>query len=250
MRVVLLGTEGYHPTDRGHTACVMVPEAGLVFDAGTALFRLGRYLETDSLDIVLSHAHLDHVIGLTYLLGVLPDRDLRCVTVHARPAVLDAVRQQLFAPALFPVEPDFAMRPLPRELAVGRGGRLRSFPLPGHPGGSVGFRVDWPGASMAYITDVVADVQAVYVEEIRGVDLLLHECNFPDGLAQWARTTGHSWTSEVARVARAAEVGRLVLTHIDPELTGDDPIDLAIAQAIFPATEMGHDLQEIELSCV
>ena len=71
MKLVLLGTGGYYANDRRHTACLMLPEVGVVLDAGSGMFRIRDYLATDRLDIFLTHAHLDHVIGLTYLIDVL-----------------------------------------------------------------------------------------------------------------------------------------------------------------------------------
>jgi ribonuclease Z len=41
-------------------------------------------------------------------------------------------------------------------------------------------------------------------------------------------------------------VKQLVLTHIDPQRPDDDPVGLAIAREIFPATEIAEDLLEIE----
>ena len=41
-----------------------------MLDAGTAAFRVKDYIRTNKLDVLLTHAHLDHVIGLTYLLGL------------------------------------------------------------------------------------------------------------------------------------------------------------------------------------
>jgi ribonuclease BN (tRNA processing enzyme) len=110
----------------------------------------------------------------------------------------------------------------------------------------LGLRLDWPGHSLAYVTDTTAALDAPYVEKIRGVDLLVHECYFPDGQEQWAKKTGHSCTTPVAQVARQAGVGRLVLTHINPLSTEDDPIGLDAARAIFPHTEIGDDLMEVE----
>ena len=99
---------------------------------------------------------------------------------------------------------------------------------------------------MAYVTDTTADPRADYVEKIRGVDLLLHECYYPDGKRGLAEKTGHSSTTSVARVAQAAAVGRLVLIHINPQRTEDDPIGLDVARAIFPKTEIGEDWMELE----
>ena len=109
MKLVLLGTGGYYANDRRHTACLMLPDAGVVLDAGTGLFRLGNYLATDRLDIFLTHAHLDHVVGLTYLLDVLPPDVLARTQVFGEPSKLAAIDAHLFANEIFPVRPAFTM---------------------------------------------------------------------------------------------------------------------------------------------
>ena len=99
---------------------------------------------------------------------------------------------------------------------------------------------------MAYVTDTTASVDAAYVEQIHAVDLLVHECNFRDREEEWAVKTGHSFTTAVAQVAAKARVKRLVLTHFDSLDESDDPIDLATARRIFPATELGYDKMAID----
>jgi ribonuclease Z len=245
MRLILLGTTGYHPNDRRHTPCLLLPECELMLDAGTATYRAGQYLTGPELDIFLTHAHLDHVIGLTYLFSVTHAHPLRRITLHGQPEKLAAVVEHLFSEALFPVAPPFACRPLEASFALPGGGRLTHFPL-AHQGGSIGYRLDWPGHSMAYVTDTTADPEADYVAELRGVDLLIHECYFSDADAEWARQTGHSHTTPVAQVARRAGVKRLVLVHLNPLSTADDPIGLPAAQAIFPNTILGEDRMELE----
>ncbi|MGC3965869.1 MAG: MBL fold metallo-hydrolase [Pirellulales bacterium] len=159
MKLVMLGTTGYHPNDLRDTACYMLPEIGVVFDAGTGMHRLRSVLTTDELDIFLSHAHLDHVVGLTFLLGALYDKQMRRVTVHGDGAKLAAIREHLFSAELFPVVPTFEMRPLdlqkPRPIEVASGGQVTYFPLE-HPGGSIGFRLEAAGRSLAYVTDTTA----------------------------------------------------------------------------------------------
>jgi ribonuclease BN (tRNA processing enzyme) len=255
MKLLLLGTTGYHPNDRRQTACLMLPELGILFDAGTAMYRVSDHLTTDTLDIFLTHAHLDHVIGLTYLFDILDSHPLRRVTVHAEQEKLDALRAHLFAELLFPVMPPMHMRPLaqhaPRIRGPGAGnpladnGVLTHFPLC-HPGGSVGYRVDWPDRSLAYVTDTVAAPEADYIEKIRGVDLLIHECYFGDENQQQAELTGHSCLTPVAQVAAAAGVGRLVLVHINPLVDDDRQIRLDVARKIFPNTQIGTDRLELE----
>jgi ribonuclease BN (tRNA processing enzyme) len=240
MHLRFLGTAGYHPTDRRQTACLMLPEAGVVLDAGTGMYRAGELLQTDTLDIFLTHSHLDHVIGLTYLFSVLAGRDNVAVRVHGQASKLDAIATHLFAKPIFPALPPLHWQPLADAVPLAGNGRLSWFALD-HPGGSVGYRIDWPDRSMAYVTDTTADPQADYVQRIHGVDVLVHECYFPDGCEDRARMTGHSCATPVARVARAADVKRLLLVHIDPSTASEDPLGLADMRAIFPRTEIAED---------
>lgn len=245
MKLILLGTTGYHPNDRRHTACLLLPDCGVMLDAGTGMYRTAGYLRTSELDIFLSHAHLDHVIGLTFLLDIDFVHPLRRVTVHGDAQKLQAIDEHLFAEPLFPTRPKLQFQPLDGPVSLAAGGQLTYFPLE-HRGGSLGFRLDWPGHSMAYVTDTVAAIDAPYLDKIRGVDLLLHECYFSDAQAKWAKKLGHSHTTAVAELARAAEVKRLVLIHLDPLSTADDPVGIEAARKVFPNTQLGEDLMELE----
>ena len=111
----------------------------------------------------------------------------------------------------------------------------------------VGYRLDWPQASMAYVSDTTADPNAAYVDAIRGVDWLIHECYFGDGMDAWAAKTGHSWTTAVAQVAQKASVKRLILVHLNPFTDDVDPVGLEVARKIFPATELAHDNMVVPL---
>lgn len=244
MKLVLLGTAGYHPSTQRQTACLMLPELGVVLDAGTGFFRARDWLQTDTLDIFVTHAHLDHCVGLTYLIDVLSGRSMQRTTIHAAADKLEAIRTHLFSELLFPVLPAAEFRELSGPVKLPLGGTLTSFPLK-HPGGVLGFRLDWPDRSLAYVTDTTADANADYVERIRGVDLLVHECNFDDDMADWAETTGHSTLTPVVQVAAKAGVGRLVLVHVNPLAPQDEPLDLKHARQVFRHTDIGCDGQEI-----
>lgn len=245
MQLALLGTTGYHPNDRRHTACFMLPEIGVVLDAGSAMYRVRDRLATDTLDIFLTHAHLDHVLGLTFLFDILPAKPLKHVVVHGQAEKLAAIQEHLLSREIFPVALPCRFEPLAEEVALRDGGRLTHFPLD-HPGGAIGYRIDWPERSMAYVTDTTADPSSAYVEKIRGVDLLLHECNFPDGQEDKARLTGHSCLSPVLRVAEKARVSRLVLVHVDPSSVESDPLGLAAARHQVPQVEIGEDNVELD----
>jgi ribonuclease Z len=245
MKLLLFGTSGYHPTERRHTACFMLPEAGIVLDAGTGFFRVREHIATTTLDILLSHTHLDHVVGLTFMLSTKWQRPIERITVHGQAAKLAAVREHLLDEQMFPAPLTCDWRPLEEgPLTIG-GAKVTHFPVV-HPGGCVGYRLDWPDRSLAYVTDTTAAKSATYIEHIRGVDLLLHECNFRDGQEEWAEKTGHSSTTRVAEVAAAAGVKRLVLIHLDSLDDSDDPVGIAAAHRVFPNTEIGCDGQAID----
>jgi len=244
MQLLLLGTTGYHPSARRHTACLLFPEIGLVLDAGTGFFRVRDWLQTTELDVFVTHAHLDHVIGLTFLFDVAYESGLQATRVHGDPGHLQAVQDHLFAKPLFPVLPPLTFHPLRGPTKIGGGGKLTYFPLE-HPGGSLGFRLDWPDRSLAYVTDTTARTDAEYIEEIRGVDLLIHECYFPDGQEELALKTGHSCLSSVLAVAKAAQVKRLLLIHVNPLANEDDPLGLGLIDDPGLPVSIAYDLQKI-----
>jgi ribonuclease BN (tRNA processing enzyme) len=243
MRLQFLGTGGYHPNERRQTACLLLPEIGVILDAGTGFFRVAERLRTEDVQIFLTHAHLDHIVGLTYSIVPFLLGKIRRARLFSDDVYLQAVREHLYAQSVFPAQPPYEFVTLPDSVALPGGGELTWRRLK-HPGGSIGFKLTWPGRSLAYITDTTAD--GSYTEFVRGVDVLVHECYFPDDLAEWCEKTGHSHTSQVATLARDAGVGRLLLTHIDPQRADDDPIRIDIARLIFPATEVAKDLSEVE----
>lgn len=244
MNLIFLGTGGFHPNERRHTAGLLLPEIGVAFDAGTGTFRLAERLVERKLNLFLTHAHLDHICGLPYLLVPLMRQQIETCTVWGSAATLDAVRAHLFSEPVFPVLPRFELRELPDRINV-PGGVVTHHPLH-HPGGSLGYRFDGDdGRSFAYITDTVT--RPDYIDFIRDVDVLIHECYFPDSDQEWCERTGHSHTAAVAELARSANVARLYLTHIDPQRPNDDPLDIAAGKAIFPATELAEDLMIIDV---
>jgi ribonuclease Z len=239
MVVEILGTVGYHPTETRHTTCVFLPELGITFDAGTAFFRLLGRCTTDHLHIFLSHTHLDHVMGLTYFFSLIHEHPQIKVSVHGEAHKLQIVREHLFHPEIFPVMPAYDWQPLVGDSCLLHGAKISWFPLE-HPGGAIGYRIDLPGHSLAYVTDTRAEPGAAYIDSIRGVDLLLHECNFPDGQEELARITGHSCLTPVVELAAAAQVKQLVLMHVDP-LKQISQADLERARQIFPQLQTSRD---------
>lgn len=252
MQIHCLGTTGYHPSDTRQTSCYMLAEDGIVLDAGTGAYRLSPLIETDSIDILLSHAHLDHIAGLTFLLDVFFQRPVKTARVWGIGSKLDAIRRHLFDEAIFPVELPVAWLPIDEQksfsIGVGTIQNNRSavevdWIDQDHPGGSVAYRLRWttPAKTLIYATDTTGDQSDEARQWMSGVDLLMHECYFRDHEQEWALKTGHCWTSRAASIAKAANVKKLLLTHINPLATCDDPVEIEKARAIFPATSVAND---------
>lgn len=100
------------------------------------------------------------------------------------------------------------------------------------------------GRTFVYCTDTIFCDGAV--ELARDADLLVHEATFSEQDIELAHQSLHSTAAMAARVALAAGAQALMLTHLSPRYTPANAITpddlLAEARAIFPCTELAHDL--------
>lgn len=95
-----------------------------------------------------------------------------------------------------------------------------------------------PSKSYAFCTDTAFTQKAI--DAVRGVDLLYHESTFLEKDRQRAYDTFHSTAVDAARVAKEAEVGKLVLGHYSARYHDLKPF-LNQAQAIFKPTILGDE---------
>ncbi len=98
--------------------------------------------------------------------------------------------------------------------------------------------------SYAYCSDTM--YMPGIAEVVKGVDLLYHEATYADDSAAKARERFHSTASEAARIARAADAGRLLLGHFS-KAYNDEKRHLAEARAVFPATDVANEGMVIRL---
>jgi ribonuclease BN (tRNA processing enzyme) len=119
------------------------------------------------------------------------------------------------------------------DLAVGNA-KVRVRPVP-HCGPTVGYRVEWDGAVVAYVSDHQAplslDTVADSVLELcDGADLLIHDAQYTPtefgAKADW----GHCTVDYALLVAREAGAKALALFHHDPA-HDDDMVDRLLAGA-------------------
>jgi len=251
----------------GNTACVELwcgPHL-IILDAGSGLLRLGQKLASVAgpvvADLLISHTHMDHICGLPFF---LPHFDattrLRIWGGHLdRPGALQNALTTSWSPPLMP-DLSKAFRAMVSYESFSAGDRLMLHPgltvrtvALRHPGGATGYRIDWAGRSIAYVTDTEHPVDGIdtkIAELIEGVDLAIYDSSYSDaeyaGRAGW----GHSTWQEAIKLADAAGVKKLLLFHHDP--SHDDAFMDAIgraAAACRPGTEVAMEQTEFVLSC-
>jgi ribonuclease Z len=250
--LVILGSAGWIPQDARMTTSLALrfDDALFVFDAGTGLARLGwhplrRLLPPIHcpIHLFLTHLHLDHTMGLTFLPALWSNPTIIHVpqTDEREPAAeaLDG----LLGGKFFPLPVENLLPALSVEAALTGETRVEGHRVVArrqdHPGGSFGYRVD---DSLAFVTDCVYDPNTVSFA--RDVRLLVHEawvCELDDGEAARARLEGHSSAEDAARVARDAAVGQLLLSHLPLRDESYFASLLERARAIFPRTELCSD---------
>jgi ribonuclease Z len=100
------------------------------------------------------------------------------------------------------------------------------------------------GAKLAIVGDV--EEAASLTEQVRSADALVIEATFLDRDSPLARSRGHLTAAAAARLARDANVGELLLTHISGRYRPDEISAEAIA--IFTRTRIVADFDRIAVT--
>ena len=105
------------------------------------------------------------------------------------------------------------------------------------------------GRGVVYCTDTAYCNAAV--ELARDSDALIHEATFAGADEHLAARSTHSTAATAARVASEAGARLLLITHFSPRYVRGNAIEpedlLREARAVFPSTEMAHDLLSVEV---
>jgi phosphoribosyl 1,2-cyclic phosphodiesterase len=97
-----------------------------------------------------------------------------------------------------------------------------------HPDGAVGYRIEYRGKSVCYVTDtehVPGSPDRNVLGLIQGADIVIYDCMYTDD--EYARSYvgwGHSTWQEAVRLCKPAGVKKLVVFHHDPD-HDDDKMD-------------------------
>ncbi len=216
----------------GNTSCLEIRcgDALFIFDAGTGIRRLGNALVEegrDEIDLYFTHTHFDHICGLPFFVPLfVPGNRIRMAAGHLLPDyTLKQVLCDLMMAPLFPIPPEAFRAELDyQDFRVGEtleprpGVTLRTGPL-NHPNRATGYRIEFDGRSICYITDTEHRddrLDEAVLELIRDADLVVYDSMFTDENYPKYRGFGHSTWQEGVRLVEAAGARTLVIFHHDP----------------------------------
>jgi phosphoribosyl 1,2-cyclic phosphodiesterase len=260
MEIIIWGVRGSIPTPGpstarygGNTSCVEVaaaPNSTVILDAGTGICALGQHLPADleRVDILLTHLHMDHILGLGFFAGLFrPDLELH---IWGPDSTVGRLRERLsryMSPPLFPVR----IRELPYRLSL-HDVPLSRFELPGvsvtaalvcHPGPTVGYRLESDAGTVAYLPDHEPALGARHFPDlprwtsgfdlVAAADLLIHDAQYADPEYPDHLGWGHSSIGHAVALAHEAGVRHLIPFHHDPG-HDDDRLD-DLYGALLPA---------------
>lgn len=269
----------------GNTSCIEV-QAGthtLIFDAGSGIIRLGNELLQRAegkplhISLFITHGHGDHLVGFPFFAPLYEAQTtFDCFGPQLAGMSIEQVVTRVMSPPYFPVdihtlpsqrtfhtisgreqvvwrenssEPQLEAGQAPvAETAVRVFAQMtRSHPLDG----SALYRIEYAGHSIVYATDVEWGERCdpKFLAFAEGADVLIHDAQYTSGdYQQTKHGFGHSTIGMATDVARAAQVGQLILFHHEPTYD-DQQLDSMEAEARtqFAQTRSAYEGLEIDL---
>jgi cAMP phosphodiesterase len=207
-------------------------------DAGTVGGALAVAEQVEIEHALISHAHLDHTVGLAFLTDTLamvaPERR---VTVTSIAPVIEALRAHAFNDALWPdftaipsdSNPVLGFRTLTDE-AEARVGELWVTPVPvEHTVPTIGFVIHDGETGFVYSGDTGPTERLWRIaREMRGLKALIVETAFPNRLDALARVSGHLTPDMLRReIDKMPPDLPIWVYHIKPQLFQETAEELA-----------------------
>lgn len=251
----------------GNTPCIEMRVGGqrLIFDGGTGLRVLGQYLLGQmpvKANLLFTHSHWDHIQGFPFFVpAFIPGNRFHIYGAVAPngSTIEQRLNDQMLHPN-FPVPLQIMAAQLEfHDIQIGDvlefGDVKVNTALLNHPGEAVGYRVSWNGYAAAYVTDTEhlpdrLDDNVLLLA--RNADVLIYDATYTDEEYHSPKSSkvgwGHSTWQEAVKVAKAANVKRLVIFHHDP-LHNDDFLDNVGEQVaqLFPNSLMAREGLSIQL---
>jgi phosphoribosyl 1,2-cyclic phosphodiesterase len=272
MEFTFLGVRGSTPASGnkfnkygGHTSCslVQLPDREkIVVDTGTGIIGWGQDLKKNQggrslrLSILFTHFHLDHLMGLLFFSPLFSPSTQITFYSSLSPKSLEKCLSSLMGGRFFPVKfMETPSKKIFRKIPPGRfriaGIQISHCPL-NHPQGALAFKFQDKYKSIVLATDTEHPENGIDEELAAfafGADYLIYDAMLtPSEYKAGKKGWGHSTWEEGIKVAKKAEVGRLILSHFNPVHT-DSKIDQILSQSKkkLPKTLAAKEGQKIIL---
>lgn len=224
----------------GNTACVALEvddQPPIVLDLGTGLRQFGLTQPTDGSfrgTALITHVHWDHVQGLPFFPPAdRPGARFDVFGPRQEEGSLAEVFSGLMRPPYFPVQYSdlrgaIEFHDVEDDTFPVGDAKVTARSIP-HVGPTVGYRIEWNGVAVAYISDhqqphTGYDICDAALELADGADLLIHDAQYtPAEFAEKAHW-GHCTIDYAVMVAKEARARRLAMFHHDPA-HGDEEMD-------------------------
>jgi phosphoribosyl 1,2-cyclic phosphodiesterase len=229
----------------GNTSCVTLEfprQQFFIFDCGSGIKNVGDWLKTQNrkrltFKIFISHPHWDHINAFPFF-GPLYQQGNEVEVLGANQGDI-SMRQIVSAQmegVYFPITlSEFAARVYFHDLeeeTLQVDGITVKTKLLSHPGKALGYRVEYNGRAVCYITDneMFVETSDFYdphyekrlAEFVTGADALITDTTYSDEEYKSKEGWGHSCVSKVVNLADMAGVKNLYLFHHDPDQFDDD----------------------------
>jgi phosphoribosyl 1,2-cyclic phosphodiesterase len=218
----------------GNTPCieVVMPEAAarttLIVDAGTGIVPLGASRDWQAgqrVDLLLTHLHHDHIIGLPFFKALFASGlELHVWTGNLGDRCASAELARMFAPPLFPLTLDaFPATVTFHGFHAGETLDVAGITVPtialNHPSGSTGYRFATPAGSAAIITDIEhaeAGICPNVTAFCRNADTVVYDMMLEACEYGRCKGWGHSTAEAAVALMRQSGARRLVGFHHSP----------------------------------
>jgi ribonuclease BN (tRNA processing enzyme) len=228
MRLTVVGCSGSHPGPKSACSAYLVEHDGfrLLLDLGNgALGPLHNFVDPRDLDaLYLSHLHGDHWLDLVPLAHVR--RHHPAGAAPRLPVVAPVAERHRIAGAFGSAASDLDdVFSFSDPVATAIGPFDMQVIRTAHPVETHAIRLTAQGKSLVYTADTGPfDELATFA---RGADLLLAEAGFAEGHAHGPMI--HLTGTDAGELARDADVGHLVVTHVTPWHDPDRAFEAAAA---------------------
>ena len=222
----------------GDTACIEIRcgKEILILDAGSGIRKLGNEIlkeKPQHINILFSHFHWDHIQGFPFF-APLFNKEYSITLVGERKK--NFTLEQLFTAQLmlpyFPIslaelDAKISFREVSKDDSIVINNVTIKIARLNHPGGCIGYRIEYDGKSFVYATDTEhsSSIDKSLFELSLNADVLVYDSNYTEDeysgkIGSSKSGWGHSTWNQGIKIAKAAKVKKFILFHHDP--THDD----------------------------